>query len=356
MSTLIRQRLQHAALAIGLCATALAFPLPDLAWARPGDTCQQNAAAINPITICVTAVERPAGGCGDCSPTPTSDVCPTSGQPPFSACCSNLSEAVFLAVPGDTIGVYTPTSEPPVAGAADVGPNVIISGPFGSPFRSNQGAPPHAGLRIEECHNAKINAGDPSSPVIDIEPGAGNIIVNGLDVIGGTVGILVQNSGTAPTQPGTVLKAIRAENNFDLGAGAGIKVTGNRNEVSGSIATSNDTGFQVSSNSNLIRSNRANGNVCDGFLIDGNANDLRGNEANNNGCIGFNIPGSGNLLRTNQSNRSPQGATKENDDSEYSFGDSTTQDCGGNKKDNLNFVGTLAGSACKKRYVQGSYE
>ena len=499
MRAFVSGRLEPVALAISILVASV-FMLPGLGWARVGDTCAANNPAVPQITICVSAVERPAGGCGACIPVPpipgpASNVCPVSGQAPFNACCSNLSEAVGIAGPGDTIGVYTPTLEPAVG-------NVIITGPYGSPFNSNQNASPvNAGLQILECHNAKVTAGDPDSPVIDIKAGAGNVIINGIDVIGGSVGILAENSGTV-AQPGSVLKGIRAEDNtadsvnltqlfnatllltpsssfpgfpatrgvddnlatswfsafgnacnlgscpsfeiefpqdvtvtqlqmfgnrefpdgfdflagtfqllsaggtvlFDsgvvnlpapnrdvilstgacaiggvrrvrftatadespdpgfaelkvfgsVGSGAGIEVRGNGNEVSGSTAVSNDIGFLVSGNGNLIRSNRGDGNTDDGFCVSGNVNDVRGNEANTNGAIGFDLVGTGNQLRSNQSNRSPQGGSKENGSCEYSFANSTTQDFGGNKKDNANFVGTIAGSP--KRYAQGCYE
>jgi hypothetical protein len=323
-----------------------------------GNTCPENPGIVNQLNICVAPEQRPAaGGCGACLPQGGEpNVCPAVSA--TGKCCSTLSEAVRLAVRGDTIGVFGPTFEPAVKSPDDVGPNVIIdngapgfSGPFGSPFRSNLGGGNpllFAGLRIEECHDAKINAGNPLLPVIDIQPGAGQIIINGIDVIGGTAGILAANSGTS-SQRGAIVKGIRANNNI-----TGIEVTGNFNEVSGSIATANETGIQVSGSNNLIRSNKANSNTEDGFFITGNLNDLRGNEANTNGEVGFDITGSSNMLRSNQSNRSPQGGAKENGDCEYSFANSTTQDFGGNKKDNLNFIGTIPGSP--RRYAQGCYE
>jgi hypothetical protein len=280
---------------------------------------------------------------------PASDVCPITGQAPFDACCSNLSEAVFIAQPGDTIGVYSPTVEPAVVGADNVGPNVFISGPYGSPFNSNQNADPtNAGLRIEECHNAKINAGDPTFGVIDIGPGAGNILINGIDVIGGLDGIAVFNSGPN----GTVLSGIRAENNFFFG----IWIIGDRNEVSGSIATGNDFGFVIDGSNNLIRSNKGNANFTDGIWVFGNANDIRGNETNQNGVHGIHLEAIAldNVLRSNQSNRSRQNGPNENGDCEYIFDNDTTIDAGGNKKDNANFVGTIPGSP--KRFATGCYE
>lgn len=477
---------------------AALVPLPD--------QCPQNPKIISELNICVVPVERPAGGCDPCVPfagPPASDRCPSSRTVgPPTICCSNLSEAVFIAERGDTIGVFSPTQEPAVAGVDDVGPNVTITAAFGSPFNSNRNlSPVNAGLRIEECHNAKIFAGTPLLPVIDIKPGAGNIIINGIDVIGGSVGILAENSGT-PAQPGAVIKAVRASQNsapdepvnltalfnaqlvlnvsssfpgfpptfgvddnlntswftaignacnlgncpffeivfpqdvtvdqlqmfgnrgvdavdFDFlagrfqlfsagglglfdsgvvnlpapdrdvvvpvasvagvrrvrftatsdespdpgfaelkvfgptGSGAGIEVRGNGNEVSGNTATANDIGFLVSGNSNLLRSNKGNGNTGDGFTVTGNSNDVRGNEANSNGGQGFDVSGTNNQLRSNQANRSPQGGPKENGSCEYSFANSTTQDFGGNKMDNVNFVGTIAGSP--KRFAAGCY-
>jgi hypothetical protein len=362
-------------------------------------------------------------------------------------------------------------------------------------------------IQIEECRNAKVTAGTSSRPVIDVKSGAGNVTINGLDVYGGSVGILVQNRGMS-SLPGTVLKAIRAENNtavgvvtdltllfnsqltlhvsssfpnfppergvdddlstswfsangnacnvgscpwfeivfptdvtvtelqmfgnrefgdeafdfltgiFELkdasgnvlydsgvvsfpppnrdlgliipdvanvrrvrftgvsdegpfgpdndpgfselkvfgygGTGAGIQVTGDYNEVSGVTTQFNDTGIRVSGDSNLIRSSKALSNYGDGFLVTGTRNDVRGNEANMNGADGFAITGTANMLRSNQSNRSAHGGAKENDGCEYSFANSTTQDLGGNSKDNVKFVGTIPGSP--KRYAQGCYE
>jgi len=351
MRAFISGRRSPVAFAIGLFMAGVLI-VPGLAAARPGDTCSSNPGVISQVTICVSAVERPAGGCGACIPVvgpPASDVCPTTGQAPFDACCSNLSEAVAIAGPGDTIGVYSPTVEPAVAAVGNVGPNVIITGPFGSPFNSNQNVDPaDAGLRIEECHNAKINAGDPDTAVIDIEAGAGNIIINGLDVIGGLDGIVVQNSGP----DGTALSGIRAENNLLFG----IWIFGDRNEVSGSIATGNDFGFVIDGSNNLVRSNKGNANLTDGVWIFGNANDIRGNETNQNGLHGIHVEevALDNVLRSNQSNRSPQNGPNENGDCEYVFDNDTTVDAGGNKKDNANFVGTILGPP--KRFAEGCYE
>jgi hypothetical protein len=137
--------------------------------------------------------------------------------------------------------------------------------------------------------------------------------------------------------------------------GAGIEVRGDYNVVSGAIAVSNDTGIQVSGNNNLIRSNKGNANNVDGFLIIGNLNDIRGNEANTNGATGFDVlDTTNNMLRSSQANRSSPGGPKENVSCEYSFANDKTQDLGGNKKDNANFVGTIPGSP--KRYAPGCSE
>jgi hypothetical protein len=59
-------------------------------------------------------------------------------------------------------------------------------------------------------------------------------------------------------------------------------------------------------------------------------------------------------LKTNRSNRSPQDGARENADCEYFLANNTTQDLTGNKKDQINFVGTIAGSPNK--YGAGCYE
>jgi hypothetical protein len=120
-------------------------------------------------------------------------------------------------VPRRVVGVLGPTTETKAAHSLDCNvcaDNVVIDrvgGVCPGPVPDRACATVYP-LRIEECHTAKVTAGDASRPVIDIKPGAGNVTINGVDVLGGTVGILAQNSGQS-SLPGTVLKGIRAEQN-----------------------------------------------------------------------------------------------------------------------------------------------
>jgi parallel beta-helix repeat protein len=222
-------------------------------------------------------------------------------------------------------------------------------------------------IQIEECKNAKILPGDPALPVIDIlatsgdvagNPKVGPVLINGLSVIGGSVGILVENNGTAK-QAGTTLKAIRAENNTADGgfSGEGIEVQGNFNLVSGSTAESNDSGFLVTGKNNTLNSNKALNNIFDGFeiagtlnlvkgntatsnssngfLITGSGNTLQDNKANKNIDDGFQIDGVGNKLKSNASNQGKSDGSNENGGFEYNILNFPAINQGGNKADNI---------------------
>lgn len=295
---------------------AISLLLPGPTWALVGDTCPSEPAVIPTLTKCVIPVPLtdPVAFAAACTA-----VCPVVGVP-LVTCFPNLEMAATLALPGDTIGVFGATIEPaapdiiPVPPPLNlpIGPNVDITGffdtvsglvlSFGSPFISNVPNPLlGSGLRIEDCSNGKIQAGDPTSPVIDIAPGAGTVIINSLNVSGGSIGILVRNNATE-------LKAIRAYNNF----GPGIQVTGNGNMVTNSMVSDNiGNGLEVTGSFNTIEStNRAIRNSMNGFVDEGTGNSWRGNIAEGNGLAGFLLgPSSSTTVSTLWDNRARKNGT-----------------------------------------------
>ena len=138
----------------------------------------------------------------------------------------------------------------------------------------------------------------------------------------------------------------------------GVHMEGNGNTIqeTGAFANGGD-GFEVIGSDNNIKNNDAGANKGDGnggsgFVVSGGNNTIDSNRANANAQDGFKISAGANKLKSNQSNQGSQGGTKENGLCEYRFADGSTLDQNGNKKDNVNFVGT----GSPKRYAAGCFE
>jgi len=255
--------------------------------------------------------------------------------------CNTLGQAYAMATNGQTICMFDNTIE-----------NAVLND--------------DKTLKITQCHSAKITAKDNNQPVVKITS-TGVLTIIGPDTVGGTIGWDIVSSNNQ-------LKSVRATNasqdgilvegsnntisiNSVSGNGAGIRVTGNLNTLrSGGAVTANiGDGVQIKGNNNTVSGNQSNQNGGDGFKVEGNFNALTDDKANSNGGIGFDILGAGNTLKGNQSNQSAQGGSKENGGCEYNFAGNTTVDLGGNKKDTLNFIGTIPPPPTR-RYAAGCYE
>src|SRR4029453_14000896 len=128
----------------------------------------------------------------------------------------------------------------------------------------------------------------------------------------------------------------------------------NNNSVAWNSANNNAVGVRVSGSFNTLRGGTVQGNTSDGVQISGNSNTLQGATVQSNLGVGINVSGTSNTLKNDKSNTTGQGGTKENGGAGKCFAKNKTQDPGGNKKDNANFVGQIAGSP--KRYATGCYE
>jgi hypothetical protein len=216
-SSISAQRRLTRVLGVGFVMAVVCFS-PSLSGAQ--NTCPQNLAVAPLLTQCVTDIDA------DC---PT--LCPGPN------CVDTLQEAVLAAAThsptAQVIGVFINTVEPT---------NVVISAP--------------QDLRIEQCRNAKITAGNPSAPVLRIASTAGDksptpgdptikdILINGPDFIGGSIGIQVQNNSTE-------IKSIRALMNR-----VGIVIDGSSNILNGSNAEqSTDAGIVVNGDGTTVKNN-----------------------------------------------------------------------------------------------------
>lgn len=134
----------------------------------------------------------------------------------------------------------------------------------------------------------------------------------------------------------------------------GFRVEGGSNVLSENDAFSNQrNGVVVKGDGNSIKLGRAgdagSANGVDGLAVDGNANALDGNKVNGNTGAGIRITGTANTLKNNRSNDGSLGSTKTNLGGQYCTSDGSTLDLGGNKKDNVNYVGT----GTPKKYPAG---
>jgi len=225
-----------------------------------------------------------------------------------------LQDAVDAASSPETIGVFGNTDE-----------NVIIS---------------NKKLIITQCTLAKITAGDGTKPVVEISS-PDQIIVIGLDTLGGTVGWSVKSSGHE-------LRAVRATGASQFGilvggnsnkitwnnvsqCGVGIKVTGNTNDLRGgtvelntgdgvqieapatgntlqgaTVQNNGGNGIAVSGPTNTIKNNsRIDKNTLNGVLVSGTGNTISGNTAGSSAGLGntqdgFKVVGAGNTLSSNK--------------------------------------------------------
>ena len=240
------------------------------------NTCPMNPQIASQCTQCVT---NDTNVLTDCPA-----LCPN--QPPLGAPCFNtLQGAVDNAVAsgGGLVCVFENTNE-----------NVVIGN--------------NVDVRIEQCRHSRITAADPFAPVITVAADAGDmnpanntisskdILINSLEVLGGSAGILVQNNSTE-------LKSIKARDNV-----IGIQIDGNTNLVKNSDMDANTTGLQVNgSNNDIISGNKARFNFTDGHEINGDRNYVQKNSAEDNGGAGFLVTGMGNELKDNKSNKNLMG-------------------------------------------------
>jgi hypothetical protein len=226
------QPMLRQAVGIGLLAAAV-FLLPGRSEAQ--FVCPDNHNLDNPPTVPNPLHQTPATQCVVSDLAQCGAKCPgfsredvSCGAPgPTNCCWDSLDDAVNwgqlgVSEPGRVIAVFGPVNEDTTTHSltnCNIGTNnVVISRGTGS----NQCIFPPIPIQIEECKNAKILPGDPALPVLDIlatsgdvvgNPKVGPVLINGLDVIGGAEGVRVGTNGTAK-QPGTTLKAVRAENNI----------------------------------------------------------------------------------------------------------------------------------------------
>jgi uncharacterized repeat protein (TIGR01451 family) len=157
-----------------------------------------------------------------------------------------------------------------------------------------------------------------------------------------------------------ILSKVDAGDRGKPNGGDGLHVEGNSNQIiEGSVFANSGHGVFLKGDSNKITKtgagDRSKGNGGDGFHVEGSSNLLDSNVSNANNAVGINIAsaaGIGNMLKKNESNQSGPNGTKENGGAEYCFGNATTLDQGGNKKDSANFVGV----GSPKKYATGCYE
>jgi uncharacterized repeat protein (TIGR01451 family) len=157
-----------------------------------------------------------------------------------------------------------------------------------------------------------------------------------------------------------VLSKVDAGDRGKPNGGDGLHVEGNFNQIiEGSVFANSGHGVFLKGNSNKITKSaagdRSKGNGVDGLHVEGNSNLLDSNVSNGNRAVGIIFAsrvGTNNMLKNNESNQSGPGGTKENGGAEYCFGNATTLDQGGNKKDSAKFVGV----GSPKRYAAGCYE
>lgn len=153
--------------------------------------------------------------------------------------------------------------------------------------------------------------------------------------------------------------------NVQLNGGNGILVAGGPANVikdGGRVDSNGLNGILVTGNGNTIKnvaagSDAAKGNGTlntfnpaalppvniAGINVTGNSNTLDGDQTNANQGYGVFVAGTSTTIKNTQSNKGNSGGTKENTAAEYRFTASTTNG-GSNKKDNLAFSSTVAGT------------
>ncbi len=280
-------------------------------------------------------------------------VVDTSGKTHGPAPVYSTVQAAYNAAAntGEVIGVFTPTTENIVLGGAKV-------------------------LTITECGAAKQTAADQSKPVWDVKS-TGKLTIIGPTTYGGTIGWLVESNGND-------LKSVRAYNASQLGvhiksssngvsfnsvsgSPVGVQIDGNSNDVRSGTISGNSTGVVIAGGSNSLSGATIGPNTKDGVVVNGPNNTVKGNSASGNGWDGFRVTGTGTMLdsnkaykntgcgfavaasatgtklKSNASNTGNSGSSNENAGYEYKFGVAVTNQ-GSNKKDNVGFTITAAGS------------
>ena len=280
-------------------------------------------------------------------------VVDTSGKTHGPAPVYSTVQAAYNAAAntGEVIGVFTPTTENIVLGGAKT-------------------------LTITECGAAKETAADNSKPVWDVKS-TGKLTIISPSTYGGTVGWLVESDGND-------IKSVRAYNasqygvrikgsgngvsfNSVSGSPVGVQIDGGSNDVRSGTISGNTTGVVIAGGNNSLSGATIGPNARDGVDVTGSNNTVKGNSATQNGGDGFLATGTGTLfdsnkayqnpgngftvaasatgtkLKSNASNTGNSGSSNENGGYEYKFGVAITNQ-GSNKKDNINFTSTAAGS------------
>jgi parallel beta-helix repeat protein len=297
-----------------------------------------------------------------------------------------VQEAYNAATNGDTIGIYSNTTE-----------NIELGG--------------SKALKITQCTTAKVTAADLGNPVWKLTS-TGTLVVVGPEAFGGTVGwSLVTGShevksvrSTGASQYGILIGQNSNGNSVSFnsvsGSPVGVRIEGDGNDVRGGTVSGNSgdgvqlsstasgnsfsgatvrdnggngilvegssnpgvksnkadnnglNGILVTGNGNTIKSNSAGsdkgkGNGLDGIMVSGTGNTLEGNKANANVGNGFTITSTatGTKLKSNESNQTADGGNKENSGYEYKL-DAAGINQGGNKADTIGIPKTSAPQKC----------
>jgi hypothetical protein len=265
------------------------------------------------------------------------------GIPDFLDCSSVHSDRVVD--PNDLLAAYLPpdrrhdTLQEAVNAAADNDVIVMVANTTENVEIGGTGAGAAAAgkdLRIIGCGH-KIWAADSGLPVIHIFNNAGaddsgnghgeaDIHVDDLDVLGGSIGYLVETSDPGANDTDTMLKAIRATNNgvgvviigngnelrgangINYNSAGGVQVWGDANDINNNrIEANTGVGLAVTGSSNEVEKNIIVGNALDGLTVDGDANKVDENDVFDNGGHGIVVSGDWNSLKKNEAGDAGQG-------------------------------------------------
>jgi parallel beta-helix repeat protein len=150
-------------------------------------------------------------------------------------------------------------------------------------------------LKITQCTVARVTAADPGQPVWNISS-TGNLTIVGPDAAGGSVGWRVGTNGHT-------LKSIRASG----ASGQGVLIVGNGNSVSWNSVNGNGAGIRVDGSSNVLTGGSVLSNTGDGVELIGDSNTLQGATIQSNGGEGILVAGTGNIVQNNTRMDSNQG-------------------------------------------------
>jgi hypothetical protein len=248
---------------------------------------------------------------------------PGSGVPDYPTLQAAYDAA---ADTGETIGMFGITSENVTLGGAKT-------------------------LKITECTVARLTAKDSGLPVWNITS-TGKLTIVGPDSVGGTIGWWLQT-------PNHTLKSIRANGASQYGVlvgsngnsvswndvsgngpGAGIRVTGSGNILTGgTVGPNTGDGVELVGDSNTLSGATVQSNTINGVVVLGNTNAIKSNKANLNVGDGFN---NANGVNNKYSGNSSNTGGKENGGAEYRFV-TTGIDGGSNRADGVNVPSAAKG-------------